>query len=294
MRGILESSHEVGIVISQPDARRGRGRRPVSPPVAEAARGEGIELVQPARIEEAAQSISEFDALVVAAYGQILRRSVLEAASRGAWNVHASLLPAYRGAAPVERAIMAGETHSGVSIMRMEEGLDTGPVALRRKVEIPPEMTGGELLRELAEVGARAIVELLDLLQFGEVALEAQDETAATYAPPITPADRFVDWRREAREVHDHIRALSPHIVARTLHPWIDGPVKLLRSRVSEHPSHLQPGEIYAGGGRIIVGCGSGCVEVTELQIPGGRPLPAPEFLRGHSLRGNFQPQPPL
>src|SRR3712207_3159892 len=142
LRGLVTSDHEVGLVISQPNPRRGRGRKESPTPVALLARSLGLPLRQPARISEVAAEISGHDALVVAAYGQILRPDTLYAARMGAWNVHASILPRYRGAAPIERAIMNGERETGVTIMRMDEGLDTGPLALRRPVAIPPDMTG--------------------------------------------------------------------------------------------------------------------------------------------------------
>jgi len=281
-------------VISQPDAPRGRGRRLVSPPVAGLARSEGLNLAQPARIEEVEGGISDCDALVVASYGQILGRPVLEAASFGTWNVHASLLPAYRGAAPVERAIMAGESGSGVSIMRVEERLDSGPVALQRRFGIPSEMTGGELLEALAHLGAEALVEALALLEKEKLTLTPQDGGQATYAPPISQQERLIDWNHDARAVHDHIRALSPHIVVRTFHPQIDGPVKLLRSRVAQDPPSLSPGETSSDRDRLFVGCDIGAVEILELQIPGGKPLSTRAFLRGHHLIGGFYPEPLL
>src|SRR5919202_400416 len=145
LRGLIASDHEVRLVISQPDRPRGRGRKLLKPPVAQLALATGLPLLQPDRIGEVAKEIAAQDALVVAAYGQILRPDTLYAAPLGAWNVHASLLPAYRGAAPIERAIMAGERETGVSIMRIDEGLDTGPVALQYHAPIPSEVTGGGL-----------------------------------------------------------------------------------------------------------------------------------------------------
>lgn len=288
LRSLLGSDHEVGLVVSQPDSRRGRGRKAVATPVAALAKDVGVALAQPARIGEVAEEISRYDALVVAAYGQILRADTLEAARRGAWNVHASLLPAYRGAAPIERAIMAGETTTGVSIMKMDEGLDTGPVALRREVRISPETTGGELARELALVGAEAIVEVMTALEGGALELEEQDDSRAGYAPKISAEERTLEWGRAAQEVHDRIRALAPYIGARTFHPAVDGPVRLLGSKVAPGDSSLAPGEISRGEGKMLVGCGEGAVEILEIQLPGGKPLRTDEFLRGNSLAGSF------
>ena len=288
LRGLLGSDHEVGLIVSQPDSRRGRGRKTVSTPVAALAKETGVALAQPARIGEVAAEISRHDALVVAAYGQILRADTLEAARRGAWNVHASLLPAYRGAAPIERAIMAGETTTGVSIMKMDEGLDTGPVALRREVRISPETTGGELARELAFVGAEAVVQAMTALEGGALELEEQDDSRAGYAPKVSAEDRTLEWERAAQEVHDRIRALAPHIGARAFHPAVDGPVRLLGSKVAPSDPSLAPGEISRKEGKMLVGCGEGAVEILEIQLPGGKALRTDEFLRGNSLAGSF------
>ncbi|HET7478101.1 MAG TPA: methionyl-tRNA formyltransferase [Rubrobacteraceae bacterium] len=290
LSGLLESDHEVGLVISQPDARRGRGRRVASTPVADLAHARDLPLRQPERISEAAAEISDHDALIVAAYGQILRPDTLYAASHGAWNVHASLLPAYRGAAPVERAIMAGEQRTGVTIMQMDEGLDTGPMALQRETAIPADMTGGELTELLARLGSEAVVESMSLLETGSLTLTEQDSLKATYAAKLSNEDRVIKWDIGADEVHNIVRALAPYIGARTFHEEYDGPVRILRSRIAyESEVSLRPGEIYAANGRIFVGCGRGVVEVLEIQAPGGRALPAANFLRGNALGGRFR-----
>lgn len=289
LRGLLDSVHAVGLVISQPAARRGRGRKTVRPPVAEAGLEAGAQVLQPARISEVASAISAHDVLVVAAYGQILRPDTLYAARHGAYNVHASLLPAYRGAAPIERAIMAGETETGVSIMRMDEGLDTGPVALRRRLPIAPDTTGGELTRALAELGTKAVIEGLDLLAKQSLTLTPQDSLKATYAAKLTLEDTIVRWERRVEEVNDQVRALAPHIGARAFHPEIDGPIKILRSRIAEGElPRLAAGEVYAAKKRILVGCGSGTLEVLELQKPGSRVVDAESFLLGSRLAERF------
>jgi methionyl-tRNA formyltransferase len=289
LRGLISSPHKVGLVISQPDPRIGRGRRTKRTPVAELAHSYDLLLRQPASISEISDELSDYDALVVAAYGQILRPETLYAASEGAWNVHASLLPKYRGAAPVERAIMAGETETGVTIIRMDEGLDTGPMALQHPVAIPPEMDAGELTDLLAHTGAKAIVEGLDLLQTNTLILVDQDNCHATYASKVSNEDRIIRWGREVGEVHDLIRALAPHIGARTFHPDVEGPVKIWRSRILDRAVvSSEAGYIDSGSGRIAVDCGKGSLEVLELQVPGGRRLPARDFLLGNSLEGAF------
>src|ERR671933_2247661 len=237
LRNLIASDHEVGLVVSQPDRPRGRGRKLLKPPVAELALATGLSLRQPARIGEVAEEIAAHDALVVAAYGQILRPDTLYAAPLGAWNVHASLLPAYRGAAPVERAIMAGETETGVSIIRMDEGLDTGPIALQYRTPIPPEMTGGELTQILADLGAKAVVEAMSRLEANSLTLTNQCSLNATYAPRLKDEERVIRWDEEAEKVHDLVRALTPHIGARTFHPEVAGPIKVLRSKVLQKKS---------------------------------------------------------
>ncbi len=289
LRALVASEHVVGLVISQPNARRGRGRKEKPTPVARLAHDLELPLRQPARISEVAGEISTHDALVVAAYGQILRPDTLHAAREGAWNVHASLLPKYRGAAPIERVIMAGERETGVTIIKMDEGLDTGPMAMQRSVEIPPDLTGGELAELLAEVGAKAVVEVLDKIAAGKVDLTEQDSLHATYAPKLSDEDLVIRWEVGAREVANLVRALSPHLGARTFHPGIEGPVKIWRAGIAPDENlSLGPGVIRVENHRLLVGCGVGALEVLELQMPGGRRLTAQDYLRGKDLEGAF------
>lgn len=290
LRGLMTSEHEVGLVISQPDARRGRGRKTTSPPVADTALEAGLPLHQPGRISEVAGEISTFDVLVVAAYGQILRPDTLYAATHGAYNVHASLLPAYRGAAPVERAIMAGETQTGVTIMRMDEGLDTGPTALQRRCQISPDTTGGELTQILADLGAKAIVDSLSSLESQSLTLTPQDSLKATYAARLSVEDTILRWEGEAKVEHDRVRALASRMGARAFHAVVDGPIKIRRSRIPEDGDYeLGPGEIYPAKERILVGCRRGVLEILELQKPGSRPLDAASYLLGNRLEGRFE-----
>jgi methionyl-tRNA formyltransferase len=289
LHGLVSSNHEVGLVVSQPNPRKGRGLKTAPTPVAELAGNLGLALRQPARISEVAGEISDQDALIVAAYGQILYPDTLYAPREGAWNVHASLLPRYRGAAPIERAIMNGERETGVTIVRMDEGLDTGPIALQRTAEITPEMTGGELTELLARIGAEAIVEVLSSVAAGTVALTGQDSLHATYAPKLSGEDLVIGWDRGAEEVRDLIRALAPHVGARTFHPGVEGPIKIWRVRVFEVGDlYLQAGHVREKNGRLLVGCGDSVLEVLELQMPGARRLSAQDFLRGNALNGAF------
>ncbi len=289
LRALAASDHEVGLVVSQPDARRGRGRKTRPTPVAKLALDLELPLRQPTRISEVSGEISDHDALVVAAYGQVLRPDTLYAGKEGAWNVHASLLPKYRGAAPVERAIMNGERQTGVTIIRMDEGLDTGPMASQRLAEIPPDMTGGELADLLARLGAEVVIEVLDQIEAGRINLTEQDSLNATYAPKLSDEDLVIGWDRDVVEVANLVRALSPHVGARTFHPEVEGPVKIWRARISDRETLiLEAGAIRTENGRLRVGCGAGVLEALELQLPGGKRLTAQEFLRGNALRGAF------
>ena len=290
LAGLISSPHEVGLVISQPDPKKGRGRKTTRTPVAELAHAHDLPLRQPAAISEISEELSHYDALIVAAYGQILRPDTLYASTYGAYNVHASLLPKYRGAAPVERAIMNGETETGVTLIRMDEGLDTGPIALKHPVAISPEADAGELTNLLAHSGAEAVVDGLDLLQTNSLTLVEQDNVNATYATKISEKDRVISWEREVREVHDLIRALAPHIGARTFLPDVEGPVKIWRSAMlSSQDVTAEIGHIEAENGRITVHCGRGRLEVLELQMPGGRRLTTHAFLLGNTLEGTFR-----
>jgi methionyl-tRNA formyltransferase len=184
---------------------------------------------------------------------------------------------------------MNGERRTGVSIIRMDEGVDTGPIALQRSVGIPPEMTGGELADLLARVGSESIVEVLGYIENGAVTLTEQDSVRATYAPKLSREDLEISWGRRAEEVRNLVRALAPHVGARTRHPEVDGPVKLWRARVLEEEGlDLRMGRVYAENGRILVGCGEGVLEVLELQMPGSKRLSARDFLRGNTLCGAF------
>ncbi len=292
LRGLLDSEHEVGLVISQPDTRRGRGRKLTALPVAELANAEGIPLLQPDRIGEIASQIGKHEALVVAAYGQILRPDTLYATEKGAWNVHASLLPAYRGAAPIERTIMSGEEETGVSIMLMEKGLDTGPVVLQERIPLNSDTNAGNLTVALAQLGAEAIVQALSSVENEDFTLSKQDESKATYASKLSAGDRVVSWDFSATRIHDQVRALAPRIGARTFHPELKGPIKILHSWVAEEgessPSRVAYGSILPAKNKILVQCGEGVLGIEKLQVPGGRPVEVEEFLRGNRLEGAF------
>ena len=219
---------------------------------------------------------------VVVAYGLILPQVVLDAPELGCLNLHASLLPRWRGAAPIQRAIMAGDSETGVSVMRMEAGLDTGPVCMVEKVGIGPDTTAGELHDVLARRGADLMIRALAALARGGLDCVAQGGEGVTYAGKIDKSETRIDWARQAAEVHNHIRGLSPHPGA-----WFKTElgnkaerVKVLRSTLSEGSG--RPGTLLDG--RLTVACGEGAVRLVELQRAGKKPMPAEEFLRGAGL----------
>jgi methionyl-tRNA formyltransferase len=278
LRSLARSRHEVALVVTQPEKPRGRSGRPSPTPVARAAQELGLPLVAPVSIN-APEVVEELErsgaaALCVVAFGQILRAPLL--AARPCINVHFSLLPAYRGAAPVERAIMDGRTETGVTIMLMDEGLDTGPTVSSRRVEIGPEEDAGSLAARLAEVGAELLVEAVDALEAGTLHPTPQPELGVSLAPKITDEDRRLDVARPAVELANRVRALSPHLGA-TL--TIDGErFKVWRARAREAAA---PPGLSRADGALVLGCGEGSLEILELQPPGRARMDAAAFLRG-------------
>ncbi len=272
----LHARHEVVRAYSQPPRPAGRGKKDRPSPVQERAEALGIPVRHPVRLRDAADQ-ADFAALnadvaVVVAYGLILPKPILDAPRLGCLNIHASLLPRWRGAAPIHRAIMAGDAATGVCIMQMDEGLDTGPVLLRREVPIGPQETTAELHDRLSLLGAEAILEALDRLP--DLTAEPQADLGVTYAAKIDKAEARVDWTRPAAEVDRQIRGLSPFPGA-----WADVQgerVKLLKSRLAVGQG--APGKVLDG---FTIACGTGAVEVLEAQREGKRPMAAGDILRG-------------
>lgn len=287
LQAVLSAGHEVVAVYTQPPRPAGRrGLELTKSAVHRLAEQEGLEVRTPVSLkgpaEQEAFRALEADVAVVVAYGLLLPKPILEGSRLGAYNGHASLLPRWRGAAPIQRAIMAGDRETGMMIMKMDEGLDTGPVALTEPVLIDPFMTAGELHDRLMDVGGRLMVDALAKLEAGRLTLTPQPQEGSTYAKKIAKEETHIDWMRPAHEVHNHIRGLSPFPGA-----WCEMPVsgkaerlKLLRSRPSAGAG--EPGEILDGG--LIVACGNDAVQLTEVQRAGGRPVTAEEFLRGSKL----------
>jgi methionyl-tRNA formyltransferase len=284
--GVLEalaaSEHRPALVVAPPDQPRGRGRRLASPPAAERARELGIDLLQVASVnaDEALERIAAAapEVGVVCAFGQLIGSALLERLEL--LNVHPSLLPRWRGAAPIERAMIAGDERTGVTIMRVTEGLDSGPVALADRVEID-DHDFGSLEARLLEVGARLIVRALDLRARGELELREQDDSAATYAEKLGPGDRRLDLARPAAELARRVRALTPHVGA---YLELAGGVRLGVRAAAAEPGSLGVGDVAVDGGALRIGCGDGVLRVSELQPAGGRPMPAEAYLRGHPV----------
>jgi methionyl-tRNA formyltransferase len=283
------------LVISQPDRPVGRGRRATAPPAAVAAQRLGLEIVQPANINDPdlleRLHACRAEALVVAAFGQMLKRDLL--GSLSCLNVHGSLLPAYRGAAPIERALAAGETRTGVSIMLMAEGLDSGPWALQTSVSVSLRDDAGSLARVLAVIGALGVDQVLTGLEDGTVAWTEQ-EGEPTYAPKLNASDGLLDLTRPARAVHDQVRALSPRVGARaksgdlTFKLWRTWPYG--QPGLDEAPQEAEraagrSGETVIAGERLFVGCGQGVVQLLSVQPDGKSVMGAAAFLRGYKGR---------
>jgi methionyl-tRNA formyltransferase len=285
LRTLLRERFTLAGVVTQPDKPQGRSRSNlVAPAVKVAALEAGLTVLQPARpvgdLFLASLRRLEADLGVVVAYGHILRREVLDTPTLGMINVHASLLPRFRGAAPIQHAILAGDRETGISIMKMEEGLDSGPVLHRVSTPIADGETAGTLTARLATLGATALVETLSLLSAGAVAPQPQDPDAATYAPKISRESARLDWTRDAALLERQVRALDPVPGAWTS---LDGaPVKLFGGMPAVGSG--EPGSVIAASDRLIVAGGTGAIAVSEVQPAGRNRLLVEEWLRGRGI----------
>jgi len=283
LRALADSPHRPLLAITPPDRPKGRGRRTQAPPAADAARELGIDLLQAVNVnEEAALARIEAvrpEALAVCAFGQLIREPLL---SR--WpmlNVHPSLLPRWRGAAPIERSIMAGDERTGVCVMRVTAGLDCGPVALREEASIGPEEDFEALSAKLAALGGELLVRAFDRLAEGRLELAEQDEEEATYAEKIEAGERRLDPRRSAAELARTVRALTPHVGA---YLETQGGERLGVRRARAVEVGVKAGKMRAEWGALLLGCGRGALRLEVVQPPGGRPMAADAYLRGHPL----------
>jgi methionyl-tRNA formyltransferase len=288
LEALLGAGHQVLAVVTQPDRPRGRGKHLKAPPVKEAALQHHLPVFQPHRIKdrEAINQVIEWDPelIVVAAYGQIIPSEILQYPGYGCINVHASLLPEYRGAAPIQRALMAGEKQVGVTIMYMNEGLDTGDIISQQEISISDAEDHGRLEARLASVGADLLIRTIADLVAGMAKRIPQDEKMSHYAPRITPDEEKIDWLSPAIEIHNLIRALGPEPAA--YFSWEGQKVKVFRSRVVEEQHKESPGQIVAVDSEgFTVQTGSGLLKILEVQRQGKRRMTAGDFLRGVHLR---------
>lgn len=286
---LASASHQLVGVITQPDKPVGRAQRIEPPPIKAALGNSQIAVLQPGRIkdEQVAGAIRQLapEVIVVMAYGQILPRAVLEIPRRACLNLHASLLPRHRGAAPVQMAIAAGDDETGITVMHMDEGPDTGDIMLQTRIPIAPDETGGSLHEKLAAIAPAALEDALDQLQSGNAPRLAQDSTRATYAPKLEREHGRIDWSRSAQEIERQIRAFNPWPSSFTLLGAATGDrrkLKILRATVADE-AHLQPKEIMITKEAIIVGAFDGALRLEEVQLEGRKQLPTAEFLRGNS-----------
>jgi methionyl-tRNA formyltransferase len=276
---------DVVAVVTQPDRPAGRGRKMNAPPVAVVARDLGLTVLQPASLkaEAARQAIASLrpDVIVCVAYGRIIPRAVLATPTLGAINLHPSLLPAYRGASPIQTAILDGLDATGITVMHLADELDAGDIIAQREIAIGPEETAGELEVRMAEIGAQMVLDVIESLVRGDAPRRPQAHARATYVGKVDKADGAVDWNRPARAVVNHIRAMNPWPCAFTT--WRGGTLKVWRARIGE--GRGIPGMVLAVDGHgITVATGGGAVLLVEVQQEGGRRLPAAEFARGHRL----------
>ena len=287
---LLESSHQLAAVYTQPDRPAGRGRHPRASPVKQLAVNHDIPVFQPGTLRaatvKAELAAMHPDLIIVVAYGLILPPAVLAMPRLGCVNVHASLLPRWRGAAPIQRAILAGDTETGVTLMQMEAGLDSGPVLASRACAIGATDTGGQLHDRLARLGARLLEDSLRALEQGSLPAQVQDEAQVTYAAKLDKREALIDWSRPATELGRQVRAFNPWPVAETryagkqLRVWEAGVV------ASAAADQVPGCVVQAGKQGIDVVCGSGVLRLQTLQLPGARPVSAADFINAHPLAG--------
>lgn len=284
LTALLDAGYAPAAVVTGPDRPRGRGQEVTPTPVKEVAQEAGIDrILQPEDVTDPAfaEAMSDLapDVITVVAY-KILPPSVFTTATDGAFNLHGSLLPKYRGAAPINHAIMAGETETGVTTFFLEPSVDTGDIILQKRMSIGPNETAGEVHDRMKELGGEAVVETVRQIDEGTVETRPQDDEKATPAPKIHDEDCETPWDQPVKDVHNHVRGLSPYPGAWTLH---DGTrLKLYRTRRAEGTG--TPGEVIEADGRLVVACGTGAVEVLTLQQPGRNRLDADDFLNGYAL----------
>lgn len=288
---LLAEGYSIAVVVTQPDRPQGRKKVLTPTPVKEAALRHGIPVLQPQRLRspEAVAELAEYkpDLIITAAYGQILPKSVLDMPALGCLNVHGSLLPAYRGGAPIQRSIINGESVTGITLMYMAEGLDTGDMIAKAEVPIQDDDTAGTLFEKLSTVGAELLLRELPRLLHGKIEAEPQDESKATYAPNLTRDDEKIDWSRTSREIYNQIRGLVPYSGGFTL--WNEDVFKVWAAAnpdsVQASSSEAQPGTVLKLDDKgIVVKTGDGTLTLLTVQPSGKKAMDAAQFVRGTSL----------
>lgn len=284
LNALVEAGHEVMAVITQPDRPKGRGNKLAFPEVKTRALELGLPVYQPASVKDDAflELLKGYapDVIVVVAFGRILPQTVLDLPPYGCINVHGSLLPAYRGAAPIQRAVLDGCSESGVTIMQMDIGMDTGDMLLQGSIPILEDDTTGTMFEKLAVLGGQLLTQTLDGLQNRTVTAVKQDESQATYAARILKEDEIIDWSRSAKELNCQVRGLAPAPGAYTM--WNGQRLKIWKTRVHNHDTGKVPGTITAiGKDSLTVQTGEGCLEILELQPAGKKAMPAKAFCNG-------------
>ncbi len=287
---LILARQEIVLVLTQPDRPAGRGMKSLMSPVKQLALSHHIDVLQPTTlrdplVQESLRRIGA-DMMIVAAYGLILPQAVLDIPRLGALNIHASLLPRWRGAAPIQRALLAGDRETGICIMRMDAGLDTGPVLMQEATPVADTDTAQMLHDRLAAIGARLVVNVVENIEKGTLQAQPQPEQGATYAHKISKADAKIDWMETAEAIDRRIRAFSPFPGAHAVIKGVE--LKMWRAipEQTDSPSpSLQPGQVLAAGPQgVIVACGRGVIRLLELQRPGGKRLATADFLRGYSI----------
>lgn len=287
LEALVDAGHQIALVLTQPDRPAGRGMKSTPSAVKLLAQKHEFDLLQPRSLKQpevhAQLDAIAADVMVVAAYGLILPSSVLSIPKLGCLNIHASLLPRWRGAAPIERAILAGDRETGITIMQMDQGLDTGAILLQRSIAVAQNDTAQTLHDKLAALGACCVVEALAFLQQGKLVAMPQDEAGVTYAAKLEKEEAEIDWRLDAENINRVVRAFNPRPGA---YSRVNGiPMKIWQASVAAD-ANGKPGEITAiRRGGIVVSCGKGAVVLEIVQKSGGKKLNASEFLSGHPLR---------
>lgn len=287
LRSLLDSEHRVVAVYTQPDRPAGRGRKLAASPVKQLALSHDLPVFQPASLKGAAEQAQlrqlDADLIVVVAYGLLLPQAVLDTPRLGCVNIHASLLPRWRGAAPIQRAILAGDRETGITIMQMEAGLDTGPMIHVLRCPIQADDTGGSLHDRLSPLGARALLQALPRIAGGQPDLTAQDDGLSTYARKLSKEEALMDWRRAAVELERQVRAFDPWPVAQTRYG--DKVLRVWSARALGGTA--EPGRVaVADRDGMDVGCGDGLLRITRLQLPGKRAMAVADFLNAQDPRG--------